>query len=74
MALTKSRLEVSLCLLIGVGEDMRFLRKVSETIKTRGVLMPPKWGCGGQEVPEGEAGSDFRSKGLRVQGSKGLRV
>ena len=36
--------------------------------------MPPKWGCGGQEVPEGEAGSDFRSKGLRVQGSKGLMV
>ena len=77
MALTKSRLEVSLCLLIGVVEDMRFLRMVSETItvshgsylttfvkgspprngsnyvKTRGVLMPPKWGCGGQEVPEG---------------------
>ena len=22
-------------------------------VKTRGVLMPPKWGCGGQEVPEG---------------------
>ena len=77
MALTKSRLEVSLCLLIGVVEDMRFLRMVSETIivsngsylttfvkgppprngskyvKTGGVLMPPKWGCGGQEIPEG---------------------
>ena len=22
-------------------------------VKTGGVLMPPKWGCGGQEVPEG---------------------
>ena len=25
----------------------------SNYVKTRGVLMPPKWGCGGQEVPEG---------------------
>ena len=77
MALTMSRLGVSLCLLNGVVEDKRFLRVVSEAIKvshrsylttfvkgspprngsnyvkTRGVLMPPKWGCGGQEVPEG---------------------
>ena len=76
MALTKSRLEVSLCLLIGVVEDMRFLRMVSETIivsngsylttfvkgspprngskyvKNGGFLMPFKWGCGGQEVPD----------------------
>ena len=76
MALTKSRLEVSLCLLIGVVEDMRFLRMVSETItvshgsylttfikgppprngskyvKNGDFLMPFKWGCGGQEVPD----------------------
>ena len=76
MALIMSRLRVSLGLLIGVVEDGRFLRLVSEAItvshgsylttfvkgspprngsnyvKTRGVLMPPKWGCGGQEVPE----------------------
>ena len=76
MALTKSRLEVSLCLLFGVVEDMRFLRMVSETIivsngsylttfvketpprngskyiKNGGFLMPFKWGCGGQEVPD----------------------
>ena len=77
MALTMSRLGVSLCHLNGVVEDRRFLRLVSEAIivspgsylttfikgspprngsnyvKTGGVLMPPKWGCGGQEVPEG---------------------
>ena len=77
MALSMSRLGVSLCLLNGVVEDRRFLRLVSEAIilspgsylttfikwspprnvsnyvKTEGVLMPPKWGCGGQEVPEG---------------------
>ena len=77
MALTMSRLVVSLCLLNGVVEDRRFLRAVSEAIivspgsylttfvkeppprngskyvKTKCVLMPPKWGCGGQEVPEG---------------------
>ena len=77
MALTMSRLGVSLCLLNGVVEDRRFLRAVSEAItvshgsylttfvkgspprngsnyvKTVGVLMPPKWGCRGQEVPEG---------------------
>ena len=76
MALTMSRLGVSLCLLNEVVEDRRFLRAVSEAIivspgsylttfikgspprngsnyvKTGGVLMPPKWGCGGQEVPE----------------------
>ena len=28
-------------------------RNGSNYVKTRGVLMPPKWGCGGQEVPEG---------------------
>ena len=28
-------------------------RNGSNYIKTGGVLMPPKWGCGGQEVPEG---------------------
>ena len=77
MALTMSRLGVSLCLLNGVVEDRKFLRVISEAIivshgsylttfvkgppprndsnyvKTRGVLMPPKWGSGGQEVPEG---------------------
>ena len=77
MALSMSRLGVSLCLLNGVVEDRRFLKVVSEAIivshgsylttfvkgppprngskyvKTGGVLMPPKWGCGGQEVPEG---------------------
>ena len=77
MALTMSRLGVSLCLLNGVVEDGRFLRVVSEAltvshesylttfikgppprndseyVKTGGVLMPSKWGCGGQEVPEG---------------------
>ena len=76
MALTMSRLGVSLCPLNGVLEDGRFLRVISEAItvshgsylttfvkgppprngsnyvKTGGVLMPPKWGCGGQEVPE----------------------
>ena len=25
----------------------------SNYVKTRGVLMPPKWGCGGRGVPEG---------------------
>ena len=30
-----------------------FPRNNSNYVKTRGVLMPPKWGCGGQEVPEG---------------------
>ena len=34
-------------------------RNGSNYVKTRGVLMPPKWGCGGQEVPEGEAGADL---------------
>ena len=77
MAPTMSRPGVSLCLLIGVVEDRRFLRAVSEAItvshgsylttfvkgspprngsnyvKTGVVLMPHKWGCGGQEVPEG---------------------
>ena len=76
MILTVSRLGVSLCFLIGVVEDMRFLRMVSETIivsngsylttfvkeppprngskyvKNGGFLMPFKWGCGGQEVPD----------------------
>ena len=76
MALTMSRLGVSLCLLNGVVEDRRFLRVVSEAItvshgsylttfvmgspprngskyvKNGGFLMPPKWGCGGQEVPD----------------------
>ena len=28
-------------------------RKGSNYVKTVGVLMPPKWGCRGQEVPEG---------------------
>ena len=28
-------------------------RNDSEYVKTGGVLMPPKWGSGGQEVPEG---------------------
>ena len=28
-------------------------RNGSNYVKTGGVLMPPKWGCGGQEVPEG---------------------
>ena len=27
-------------------------RNGSNYVKTVGVLMPPKWGCGGQEVPE----------------------
>ena len=27
-------------------------RNGSKYVKTAGVLMPPKWGCGGQEVPE----------------------
>ena len=40
-------------------------RNSTNYIKTLSVLMPPKWGCGGQEVPEGEAGADLRSKGLR---------
>ena len=77
MALTMSRLRVSLCLLNGVVEDRRFLRVVSEAIivshgsylttfikgppprngskyvKNGDFLMPFKWGCGGQEVPEG---------------------
>ena len=76
MALTMSRLGVSLCLLNGVLEDTRFLRIVSKDIivshgsylttfikgspprngsnyvKAGGVLMLPKWGCRGQEVPE----------------------
>ena len=76
MALSMSRMGVSLCLLYGVVEDRRFLRVVSEAIKvshrsylttfvkgspprydsnyvkTGGVLMPLKWGCGGQEVPD----------------------
>ena len=77
MALTMSRLGVSLCLLNGVVEDRRFLRVVSEAItvshgsflttfvkgspprngsnyvKTVAILIPPKWNCGGQEVPDG---------------------
>ena len=28
-------------------------RNGSNYVKTVGVLMPHKWGCGGQEVPEG---------------------
>ena len=28
-------------------------RNGSNYVKTAGVLMPPKWGCGGWEVPEG---------------------
>ena len=28
------------------------LRNDSDHVKTGCVLMPPKWGCGGQEVPE----------------------
>ena len=28
-------------------------RNDSNYVKTGGVLMPPKWSCGGQEVPEG---------------------
>ena len=28
-------------------------RNGSNYVKTSGVLMPPKWGCRGQEVPEG---------------------
>ena len=28
-------------------------RNGSNYVKTVGVLMPPKWGCRGQEVPEG---------------------
>ena len=28
-------------------------RNGSNYVKTEGVLMPSKWGCGGQEVPEG---------------------
>ena len=35
----------------------------SNYVKTVGVLMPYKWGYGGQEVLEGEAGADIRSKG-----------
>ena len=27
-------------------------RNGSNCVKTRGVLMPHKWSCGGQEVPE----------------------
>ena len=27
-------------------------RSGSNYVKTRGVLMPHKWGCGGQEVPD----------------------
>ena len=41
-------------------------RNGSNYVKTGDVLMLPKWGCGGQEVPEGEGGADLRSKGLRV--------
>ena len=41
-------------------------RNGSNYVKTGGVLMLPKWGCRGQEVPEGEGGADLRSKGLRV--------
>ena len=76
MALSMSRLGVSLCLLNGVVEDRRFLRLVSEAIivspgsylttfikessprngskyvKNGDFLMPFKWGCGGQEVPD----------------------
>ena len=29
-------------------------RKGFNYVKTGGVLMPPKWGCGGWEVPEGD--------------------
>ena len=47
-------------------------RNGSNYVKTGGVLMLPKWGCRGQEVPEGEAEADIRSKGLRVEGSKGF--
>ena len=28
-------------------------RNGSKYVKNGGVLMPPIWGCGGQEVPEG---------------------
>ena len=28
-------------------------RNCSNYVKTVGVQMPPKWSCGGQEVPEG---------------------
>ena len=28
-------------------------RNGSNYVKTVGVLMPPKWSCGGQKVPEG---------------------
>ena len=28
-------------------------RNGSDYVKTVGALMPHKWGCGGQEVPEG---------------------
>ena len=76
MALTMSRLGVSLCPLNGVVEDGRFLIMVSEAltvshesylttfvkgppprngskyVKNGDFLMPFKWGCGGQEVPD----------------------
>ena len=59
MALTMSRLGVSLCLLNGVVEDRRFLRvegppprNGSKYVKNGDFLMPFKWGCGGQEVPD----------------------
>ena len=41
-------------------------RNGSNYVKAGGVLMLPKWGCRGQEVPEVEARADLRSKGLRV--------
>ena len=27
-------------------------RNGSNCVKTGGVLMPPKWGCGGREIPD----------------------
>ena len=41
-------------------------RNGSNYVKTWDILMLPKWGCRGQEDPEGEDEADLRSKGLRV--------
>ena len=41
----------------------------SHYVKTVGVLMPSKWGCGGQEVPEGGHSVQFAKLTTFVKGS-----
>ena len=38
-------------------------RNGSNYVKTGGFLMPSKWGCGGQKVPDGGLNTWCRSRG-----------